>query len=226
MFSLITVGLHDNFENTKYIFLILDLCRGGDLSTYIKKYKRLDEGIALSFLRQLCDGLYFLYERSIIHRYVAYHNYTYIHILHNHLSHTSYACIYRDLKPANVLLSESSEYATLKLADFGFAKHLAEASLAQTQCGSPLYMVRLILHLYTTTTALYIHAYFNHLHRHIHTYVIYPGTHYITFPSYHVHLNSLYAITCILLYIYIHILNIYTIILYIIRPGPRNPRES
>ena len=43
-------------------------------------------------------------------------------------------------QPANVLLTEFSENATLKLADFGFAKHLAEASMAQTPCGTPLYM--------------------------------------------------------------------------------------
>lgn len=110
------VGLYNTFENSKYIFLVLELCRGGDLSTFIKKSvsRRLDESIAQSFLKQLADGLHFLSERNIIHR---------------------------DLKPANVLLSEPSEFAILKLADFGFAKHLAEASLAHTQCGSPLYMV-------------------------------------------------------------------------------------
>ena len=110
------VGLYNTFENSKYIFLVLELCRGGDLSTFIKRSagRRLDESIAQSFLRQLADGLYFLSERNIIHR---------------------------DLKPANVLLSEPSEFAILKLADFGFAKHLAEATLAHTQCGSPLYMV-------------------------------------------------------------------------------------
>lgn len=108
------VRLYDSFENSKYIFLVLELCRGGDLSSFIKRTKRLDESIAQSFLKQLASGLYFLNESSIIHR---------------------------DLKPANCLLSEPSEYAVLKLADFGFAKHLSEASLAQTQCGSPLYMV-------------------------------------------------------------------------------------
>ena len=101
----------------------------------------------------------------------------------------------RDLKPANVLLSESSEYATLKLADFGFAKHLAEASLAQTQCGSPLYMVRLILHLYMFTAIyIYIHT--------LHTICTY--------------------ITCVLLlayyYIYIYVLNTYIIFYYTPRP--------
>lgn len=61
------------------------------------------------------NGLAFLQERKIMHR---------------------------DLKPANVLLSESSDGAMLKLADFGFAKHLGAVTLAQTRCGTPLYMVR------------------------------------------------------------------------------------
>jgi serine/threonine protein kinase len=106
----------------------LELCRGGDLLSFIKKSRRLEERVAQYFLQQLSEGLMFLYQKSIIHR---------------------------DLKPANVLLSESSELAILKLADFGFAKHLSEASLAQTQCGTPLYMVNIIfssfMFYYTTT---------------------------------------------------------------------------
>jgi serine/threonine protein kinase len=78
------VGLHDNFENPKYIFLVLELCSGGDLSSFIKKNKNLPEKVAQSFLKQLANGLLFLYQQSIIHR---------------------------DLKPANVLLSEASEFA-------------------------------------------------------------------------------------------------------------------
>ena len=107
------VRLYDHFSSSRYIYLVLELCEGGDLSKYIKKCKRVDERLAVSFLKQLSDGLYFLSQKNLIHR---------------------------DLKPANVLLSECSERATLKLADFGFAKHLAEASMAQTPCGTPLYM--------------------------------------------------------------------------------------
>jgi serine/threonine-protein kinase ULK2 len=33
-----------------------------------------------------------------------------------------------------------SEQYSLKIADFGFARHLQSASLAETLCGSPLYM--------------------------------------------------------------------------------------
>jgi serine/threonine-protein kinase ULK/ATG1 len=102
------VRLFDHFNSARYIYLVLELCPGGDLSKYIKKTRRIEEHIAQNFLSQLASGLHFLSSKNLIHR---------------------------DLKPANVLLSEFSERAILKLADFGFAKHLAEASMAQTPCG-------------------------------------------------------------------------------------------
>ena len=49
--------------------------------------------------------------------------------------------MHRDLKPQNLLLSEDSLQATLKIADFGFAREIEEASMAETMCGTPLYMV-------------------------------------------------------------------------------------
>lgn len=51
----------------------------------------------------------------------------------------------RDLKPQNLLLSESGPSAVLKIADFGFARNLQPQGLAETLCGSPLYMAPEIL---------------------------------------------------------------------------------
>jgi len=51
----------------------------------------------------------------------------------------------RDLKPHNLLLSEESPKAIVKIADFGFARIMAPQGLAETVCGSPLYMAPEVL---------------------------------------------------------------------------------
>lgn len=53
--------------------------------------------------------------------------------------------VHRDIKPQNLLLVQppegtSSDLPVLKVADFGFARFLPNTTLADTLCGSPLYM--------------------------------------------------------------------------------------
>jgi len=54
--------------------------------------------------------------------------------------------VQRDLKPQNLLLSrnEAGE-VEIKVADFGFARALGPQRMAETLCGSPLYMAPEIL---------------------------------------------------------------------------------
>ncbi|THU83643.1 Pkinase-domain-containing protein [Dendrothele bispora CBS 962.96] len=135
-----------------YIYLVMEYCSGGDLTNYIKKRGRvetleyipspgaapkcyphpptggLDEIVVRSFLRQLARALKFLRHRNLIHR---------------------------DIKPQNLLLNPAppEELARghplgvpiLKVADFGFARSLPNTMLAETLCGSPLYMAPEIL---------------------------------------------------------------------------------
>eukprot|EP00614_Pseudopedinella_elastica_P028879 CAMPEP_0172625410 /NCGR_PEP_ID=MMETSP1068-20121228/143676_1 /TAXON_ID=35684 /ORGANISM="Pseudopedinella elastica, Strain CCMP716" /LENGTH=282 /DNA_ID=CAMNT_0013434689 /DNA_START=281 /DNA_END=1126 /DNA_ORIENTATION=- len=112
------VKLHGIDKSKSHIFLVLEYCGGGDLHKFIKQHGRLSEATSQRFMRHLASGLVFLYERQLIHR---------------------------DIKPQNLLLTTCSERATLKIADFGFARHLATAALADTLCGSPLYMAPEIL---------------------------------------------------------------------------------
>ncbi|KAF8337034.1 kinase-like domain-containing protein [Cantharellus anzutake] len=145
-------ALKDIVKAEKHIYLIMDYCSGGDLSNYIKargkvdtlqyvpepgaapifyphpKSGGLDRKIVRSFLRQLAEALKFLRERNLIHR---------------------------DLKPQNLLLQPAADEdlasglplgtPILKVADFGFARILPHATLAETLCGSPLYMAPEIL---------------------------------------------------------------------------------
>ncbi|XP_011042709.1 PREDICTED: serine/threonine-protein kinase ATG1-like [Populus euphratica] len=95
------------------IFLVLEYCEGGDLAFYIQRHGKVTEAVARHFIRQLAVGLQVLQEKHLIHR---------------------------DLKPQNLLLSSNDLTPQLKIGDFGFARSLASPDLADTLCGSPLYM--------------------------------------------------------------------------------------
>ncbi|KAI0342521.1 Pkinase-domain-containing protein [Trametopsis cervina] len=144
--------LLDLVYGERNIYLIIEFCAGGDLSAYIKKRGRvegleyvpspgaaltyyphpqtggLNEIVVRSFLRQLARALKFLRKRNLLHR---------------------------DIKPQNLLLNPASQsdldmghplgVPILKVADFGFARSLSPAMMAETLCGSPLYMAPEIL---------------------------------------------------------------------------------
>ncbi|KAI8149366.1 kinase-like domain-containing protein [Fennellomyces sp. T-0311] len=121
------VGLIECQKTDSHIYLVMEYCSMGDLSQYIKRRRShkssrgpsggLSERLVRHFLKQLADALKFLRSRNLVHR---------------------------DIKPQNLLLisatQEESSLPLLKVADFGFARSLPNATLADTLCGSPLYM--------------------------------------------------------------------------------------
>ena len=84
----------------------------------IKSKGAQTEEQTLSYLGQLAHGLHHMRQHNLIHR---------------------------DLKPQNLLLSSTAPDAVLKIADFGFARHMMQQDMAETLCGSPLYMAPEIL---------------------------------------------------------------------------------
>lgn len=112
------VRLHDVQTTERHVYLVMELCPGGDLLRVIRSQGAQTEAQTRGYMLQLVRGLAYLREHNLVHR---------------------------DLKPQNLLLSSHLPDATLKIADFGFARYMQQADLAETLCGSPLYMAPEIL---------------------------------------------------------------------------------
>ena len=54
----------------KYIVLVTELMTSGTLKTYLKRFKKIKQGVLKSWCRQILKGLHFLHTRSppVIHR--------------------------------------------------------------------------------------------------------------------------------------------------------------
>ncbi|TPX36160.1 hypothetical protein SmJEL517_g01652 [Synchytrium microbalum] len=104
--------LYNYFEDTQYVYLVMELCKQGELYRYIQKRKQpLSEPEARHVLSQITRGLMYLHANGIIHR---------------------------DLKLSNLLLTDNFD---VKIADFGLAVKLSEPDGEQkTMCGTPNYI--------------------------------------------------------------------------------------
>jgi tRNA A-37 threonylcarbamoyl transferase component Bud32 len=104
------LSLHYSFECSNYLYLVLEYCPGGDLECLLESGP-VSESRARFYLGQIILGLEYLHDHDIV---------------------------YRDLKPANVLI-DSQGY--IKLADFGLAKSITDNEEAiSTLIGSPAYI--------------------------------------------------------------------------------------
>lgn len=154
------VGLMDCERTSTDFYLVMEYCALGDLTFLIRRRKELmgnhpllrtvfekypppsehhnglHRAFVISYLQQLASALKFLRSKNLVHR---------------------------DIKPQNLLLAtplvgyhDSKTFhelgfvgiynlPILKIADFGFARFLPNTSLAETLCGSPLYMAPEIL---------------------------------------------------------------------------------
>ena len=52
--------LYETFETDSHILFITELCTGGDLLSYVRKRRKLEERFAKVILKQILDGLYYI----------------------------------------------------------------------------------------------------------------------------------------------------------------------
>ena len=98
------VRVFDIFEDDKLIYIVMDYVEGEDLQHIIQREKVIPEETVIEWFRTLADILRYLHSRKP-------------------------PIIYRDMKPANVILQNDG---TLKLVDFGIAREYKAAATGDT----------------------------------------------------------------------------------------------
>ena len=90
------ITLYDVIENEEKIYIIMEYCAGSDLFAYIEQRNfKLPEKRAAEIIRKLSSAVYYLHSFGIIHR---------------------------DVKPENILMTDNTENADIRLLDFGLSK--------------------------------------------------------------------------------------------------------
>ncbi|XP_077613539.1 ribosomal protein S6 kinase alpha-2 [Crocuta crocuta] len=103
------ITLKDVYDDGKFVYLVTELMRGGELLDRILRQRCFSEREASDVLWTLTKTMDYLHSQGVVHR---------------------------DLKPSNILyMDESGNPESIRICDFGFAKQLrAENGLLMTPC--------------------------------------------------------------------------------------------
>nr|CAH8834011.1 unnamed protein product [Trichobilharzia regenti] len=109
------IKIHDVFEGDAYIFLVSEICQGGELFDYLTHNVIISEKRTRALMRQLFDAVNFIHDRQIVHR---------------------------DLKPENILLDDN---LNIKVTDFGLAVFVDDEEELRETRGTPGYLAPEVL---------------------------------------------------------------------------------
>lgn len=100
------VQLYEVIATENHIWLVTELCSGGELYDYLVEKGRLSEEETRIIFGQLCLAMGYIHDKGVVHR---------------------------DLKLENVLLDERCR---VKLSDFGFTREYRRGVFLETWCGT------------------------------------------------------------------------------------------
>ncbi|KAG7544887.1 EF-hand domain [Arabidopsis suecica] len=114
------VGFHNAFEDNNYIYIVMELCEGGELLDRIlaKKDSRYTEKDAAVVVRQMLKVAAECHLRGLVHR---------------------------DMKPENFLFKSTEEGSSLKATDFGLSDFIKPGMKFQDIVGSAYYVAPEVL---------------------------------------------------------------------------------
>jgi len=109
------IKLYETFEDQQFIYLVIEVCCGGELFDKIVETHHFNENQAAIIMQQVIRVVYYLHE---------------IHIVN------------RDLKPENFLFLNPGriEENILKLIDFGLSTKFIDGQFLKTKIGTPHYV--------------------------------------------------------------------------------------
>ena len=111
------IKLYEVYENEKYIYLIMELCTGGELFDRIventENGKPFTEKQAANLFRQMMSAINYCHKNGIVHR---------------------------DLKPENLLYLNKDENSPIKVIDFGMSKRFDSAHFMSEKVGTAYYI--------------------------------------------------------------------------------------
>lgn len=112
------IRLHECFETTETIYLILELCTGGDLYDGLQKQKgTFTEDQACKIIHKLLSAICYCHQHSVVHR---------------------------DVKLENILFL-NDEKNDIKLIDFGLSRHFKPDEIMNESVGTPYYIAPEVL---------------------------------------------------------------------------------
>ncbi|XP_066503967.1 serine/threonine-protein kinase 33 isoform X2 [Hoplias malabaricus] len=115
------IHLEEVFETPKKMYLVTELCEGGELKRLLQKKKHLSEEETRHIISSLAEATVYLHKKDIVHR---------------------------DLKLENILVKsyhhgDDNGTVNIKVTDFGLSVQkggVGSENMLQATCGTPIYM--------------------------------------------------------------------------------------
>jgi len=68
------IRLYETFETEARFFIVMELCIGGDMLSYLKKRRKVKETVAQVAMKQLSSALHYMHSKGVAHRDVKLDN--------------------------------------------------------------------------------------------------------------------------------------------------------
>lgn len=107
------IRYYDFYEDRHFLYVVMELCKGGEVFAKIVELKRFSERNAALLGQQMFKAIEYIHRVNICHR---------------------------DVKAENFMLAEPSITSVVKMIDFGMACKFEEGEVLQELCGSPHYL--------------------------------------------------------------------------------------